>query len=137
LQKEIDLVALAAALRGCRGTVLILQRLPREGDVAGFRQALGRVAHDLSSLNDELVDMAALLFLMDEYVAVSNTNVHIRAAVGKAARVLVPFPPEFRWMHVGDHSPWFPSSSVYRQSENRGWQRALDALVGDLNQMNA
>ena len=59
--------------------------------------------------------MAAVLSLIDEYVGVSNTNMHIRAGLGKTARVLVPFPPEFRWMHAGSQSPWFAGCQLYRQ----------------------
>jgi hypothetical protein len=77
--------------------------------------------------------MAALLSLVDEYVGVSNTNMHLRAGVAKAARVLVPFPPEFRWMNRGDEVPWFPGFTVYRQSSAHEWQPALARLGKDLS----
>ena len=72
--------------------------------------------------------MAAVLSLIDEYVGVSNTNMHIRAGLGKTARVLVPFPPEFRWMNAGSESPWFPGFRIYRQPPGRDWRPVLDAL---------
>jgi tetratricopeptide (TPR) repeat protein len=133
LYKEIDLSSLAAAIRDWPGTLLILQRLPMRGENAAFCKALGRSAHDLCAANDDLVDMAALLSLVDEYVGVSNTNMHIRAGVGKTARVLVPFPPEFRWMHSGDEVPWFPGFTVYRQSPAHDWGAALEQLTKHLN----
>jgi len=132
LQKEVDIPALASALRGWRGSVLALQRLPVEGEVAAFGKALGRACHDLSAVNDDLADMTALLGMIDEYVGVSNTNMHIRAGVGKAARALIPFPPEFRWMNAGDETPWFPGCRLYRQSPGGDWQRSLSALGGDI-----
>ena len=132
LYKEIALESLAAALRAWRGSVLVLQRLPMPGEVQAFSKALGRQAHDLSALNDELQDMAAVLSLIDEYVGVSNANMHIRAGVQRAARVLVPFPPEFRWMHAGDESPWFPGFRVYRQTPAKDWSAALARLTGNL-----
>jgi Flp pilus assembly protein TadD len=133
LYKEIEIIALASAMRAWRGTVLILQRSPAQGEIAEFCKALGRAAHDLSGTNDDLADMAALLFVIDEYVAVSNTNVHLRAGVGKPARVLIPFPPEFRWMHTGDHVPWFPGFLAYRQPSSRDWRPALDRLVSAIS----
>jgi Flp pilus assembly protein TadD len=132
LQKEIDIPAMASALRGWRGSVLALQRLPVEGEIAAFARALGRACHDLSAVNDDLADMAALLGMVDEYVGVSNTNMHIRAGVGKAARVLIPFPPEFRWMNAGSETPWFPGCRLYRQSPGGDWQRSLSALGHDI-----
>lgn len=133
LDKEIAIAPLAAALRGWRGTVLVLQRLPLGGEVEKFSAALGRRAHDLSALNEDLEDIAAVLALIDEYVGVSNTNMHIRAGLKKNARVLVPFPPEFRWTHDGGESPWFPGFVLYRQSPERAWQRVLDTLRNDLS----
>lgn len=133
LYKEIDIASLASALRSWRGSVFILQRLPGHQEIGEFCKALGRAAHDVSAANEDLVDMTAVLSLLDEYVAVSNTNVHLRAGVGKPARILVPFPPEFRWMHAGELSPWFPGFRLYRQGPNRDWNGALDALRADLN----
>jgi len=132
LQKGIDLRDLASAVRGWRGSVLILQRLPLEGEVAAFGKALGRACLDLSAVNDDLADMAALLCVVDEYVGVSNTNMHISAGVGKHARVVIPFPPEFRWMNAGSESPWFPGFNLYRESPARDWQSAMKALADDV-----
>jgi hypothetical protein len=133
LSKEIEIEALAGAVRAWRGTVLIVQRQPREGEAAAFGKALGRAAHDLSSSNDDLAEMAALLSLIDEYVAVSNTNVHLRAGLGKTARVLVPFPAEFRWMNAGEESPWFRGFRLYREPPGRDWRPVMNGLCGDIS----
>ena len=76
--------------------------------------------------------MLALLSLVDEYIGVSNTNMHLRAAVGRTARVLVPRPAEWRWMARGASSPWFPGFSVYRQTLDGIWGGALASLRADL-----
>jgi len=133
LSKEIAIALLAAALREWRGTVLVLQRLPLLTELEILSKALGKRAHDLSALNEDLEDIAAVLSLIDEYVGVSNTNMHIRAGLGKPARVLVPFPPEFRWMHAGPRSPWFPGFHLYRQPASRDWQPVLESLHDDIN----
>ena len=95
---------------------------------------LGRPAHDLSTLNEDLEQILALLSLIDEYVGVSNTNMHLRAGAGKTARVLVPAPPEWRWMAEGNESPWFPGFGVYRQRYDGSWDEAFDMLATDLKQ---
>ncbi|TAM45251.1 MAG: tetratricopeptide repeat protein [Gammaproteobacteria bacterium] len=134
LYKEIPLDVLAQTLVPVSGTVLVLQRLPAAGEIDQFATALGRPVHDLSALNDDLESMLALLALLDDYVGVSNTNMHLRAAVGKTARVLVPAPPEWRWMAEGKESPWFPGFSVYRQGYDGSWEGAFDMLAADLQQ---
>jgi len=133
LFKEVSVELLASAIQDWRGTVLVLQRLPAAGEIETFSKVLGRRAHDLSALNEQLLDMAAVLSLIDEYVGVSNTNMHIRAGVGKPARVLVPFPAEFRWMDEGDGSPWFPGFKVCRQPSSKDWAAPLRGLSYDLS----
>lgn len=74
----------------------------------------------------------ALVGLLDDYVCVSNTNVHLRHALGKDYRVLVAHSPEFRWMAEGGESPWFPGTTVYRQAAAGDWDTALDTIGRDL-----
>ena len=133
LYKEARLEYLAQTLCNVPGTVLALQRLPGEGELNAFSGQLGKPAHDLTALNNDLEAMLALLSLIDEYVGVSNTNMHLRAAVGKTARVLVPAPPEWRWMADGRESPWFPGFHIYRQGDDRDWDRAMEELRQDLH----
>ncbi len=76
--------------------------------------------------------MLALLVLLEDYVGVSNTNMHLRAATGRTARVLVPHPPEWRWMAEGGESPWFKGFAVYRQGLDGDWDQAFGRLARDL-----
>ena len=76
--------------------------------------------------------MLALMELVDDYAGVSNTNMHLRAAAGRYARVLVPRPYEWRWMHSGDASPWFPGFKVYREQRESGWTAPLAELARNL-----
>ena len=134
LYKECLKEELAKILQGTHATVLVLQRQPAPGEIEAFSQALGRPAYDLSELNEDLEQMLALLALIDDYIGVSNTNMHLRAGAGKTARVLVPAPPEWRWMAKGKESPWFPGFEVYRQGYDGNWDEAFDMLVIDLKQ---
>jgi hypothetical protein len=124
--------ALAAALAGLRGTFVSLQRQPAPGEIEAFSARLDAALHDGAVLNDRLEDALAAVEALDEYVAVSNTNVHLRAGAGRGTRVLVPWPPEWRWSGEGDASPWFPGSPVYRQLREGDWSPALRRLRSDL-----
>ncbi len=132
LYKETPKEQLAEALGGLPGTVLVLQRHPQPGEIEAFSAVLGRPAHDLSTVDKDLEDMLALLSLVDEYVGVSNTNMHLRAGLGRTARVLVPHPPEWRWMAAGEESPWFRGFAVYRQGLDRDWNGAFERIRQDL-----
>jgi tetratricopeptide (TPR) repeat protein len=132
LFKEIPPQELGSSLAGLPGSFVMLQRNPVKADVQAMQAGLGRAMLDMSSLNDDLQDMLALLSLLDEYVGVSNTNMHLLAGLGKTGRVLVPFPSEWRWLAEGDTSPWFPGFKVYRQLPDHSWADALSGLSQDL-----
>jgi len=127
LFKTLPLEALCAAVRPLGGTVLAIQRHPAAGEVDRAGAALGRPVHDLTRMNDDLDDALAVVALLDRHIGVSNTNMHLAAAAGARADVLVPFPPEWRWTAQGD-SPWFPGFGVHRQAIGGDWSAALAAL---------
>jgi len=96
-----------------------------------MQQALPRPMLDLSDLNDDLPAMLAVLACLDDYAAVSNTNVHLRAGLGLGGRILLPA-REFRWMSQGDQSPWFPGWKIYRKQDQDGWVSPMRDLTDDL-----
>ena len=132
LSKALAPRLFGAALRGWPGTVLVLQRGARAGDVAQFATAFGGPFHDLSALGDDLPALLEVLAALDEYVGVSNANMHLLAGLGKSARVLAPYPGEWRWMRRPGRSPWFPGFAVYRQPQSRDWSAPLERLRADL-----
>src|SRR6185369_10039734 len=94
--------------------------------------AAERPVHDFSWVNDSLPDALALLAGLGEYVAVSNTNVHLNEAIGRGTHVLVTHPSEWRWTSDDDRSPWFRHARVYRQAPDGSWATALLALQKEL-----
>jgi Flp pilus assembly protein TadD len=133
LRKQIDPSLLGQMLASIDARVIVIQRGSADSERSLFEAALGRPALDLSAASEDLEDMCALLALLDDYVGVSNTNMHLLAALGRTARVLVPWPAEWRWMAQGTESPWFPGFRLYRQSRGAaGWAEALSALRAEL-----
>ena len=130
LVKEISPRMLGQSLRGIRATWIAVQRDPRPDEMAALADGLGSAVHDQGVVNADLEDALALMAAVGDYVGVSNTNMHLRAGVSPAGRVLVPF-PEWRWMARGV-SPWFPGFSVYRHARGPGWAPALQRLAADL-----
>lgn len=132
LFKEAPIDGIASAIGDTKATVVALQRKPKPGEIEMLASAIDRPVHDMCAVNDDLEDMLALLRCIDEYVCVSNTNVHLRASLGKPCRILVPSPPEFRWMAEGRESPWFPEFPIYRQDRDGSWNTAFEQLKTDL-----
>ena len=131
LSKEIAPGALGEALAGLPFEFVSIQRLPSPQSARALEHALGAPLVDCSDVNADIEDMLALLSLLDDYVGVSSTNVHLLAALGRPGRILVPFPPDWRWQLRGE-SPWFPGFRTYRQQPDGDWSDALRALREDL-----
>ena len=132
LFKRIAPEALGAVLGRSRATLISMQRGSLPHDLAILASAAGRPVHDFSDVNDDLATGLAALSLLDDYVAVSNTNVHLRDALGKPARVLVTHPAEWRWGIEGGDSPWLTHARLYRQAPEGAWDTALARLEADL-----
>ena len=132
LFKEAPIDGIASALKNIEATIIVVQRDPQDRDIEFLEDNLDLQLTSFAKINDDLEDMLALLALLDDYVGVSNTNMHLRAAVAKPARVLVTHPGEYRWMAEGHQSPWFPGFKLYRQGVDGDWQRAFDDLATDL-----
>ncbi len=130
--KRIEPKLLGGALKGWPGTVVSVQRLPEAADLEAFRGALGKNVFDAARANDDIEDLLALLACVDEQVGVSTTSVHLRGAVDRSARVLVQYPPEWRWMQSGEQSAWYPGFTLYRQKGDLDWSGALARLRRDL-----
>jgi tetratricopeptide (TPR) repeat protein len=132
LYKEVPFNKFVAMAARLPGTLLVLQRAPKEAEVERLIKECGPRVVDLSAFNGDLEGMLALLAAIDDYVGVSNTNMHLCAALGRGARVLVGRGVEFRWMTEGTASPWFPGFHVYRPNRQVDWNPAFDAVVEDL-----
>ena len=137
LYKGVSPAALGAALRAVERPIVIMQRGASDKEIDEFNAALGRIAdvfpYDGLTMGTELQSIAARLKTLHTYVGVSNTNMHLLAAVGGTAHVLVPLPSEWRWPLTHETtSPWFPGFKVYRQTIMEGWDTAMANLAGAL-----
>jgi Flp pilus assembly protein TadD len=124
----------AAVFRAFPGTVVILQRGMREEDRCVVAQAMPQALYATEWSND-LEQMLGLLDVLEAYITVSNTNVHLRAMLGKVSDVILPLPPEFRWMIEGERSPWYPEYPLYRQPLSGAWEGVRAALMSRLREL--
>jgi hypothetical protein len=130
--RRIEPKRLGEALRGWPGTAISVQYRQAAGDFEAFCEAYGANVLDASAANEDIESLLVLLSLVDELVCVSSASVHLRAAGGREARVLVPHPPDWRWLRHGERSPWYPGFPLYRQRLDLDWSEPLAQLRRDL-----
>ena len=125
--KEVPVRLLAQALRQQPGTIIVLQRNLDDRDLTRFsdRQIL-----NLSRESESLEDALALMSLLDRYIAVSNTNVHLRSSLGLPSEVLTTTAPiDYRWPRHLKNSPWLPGCRSLKQGLDGTWDDAMRALA--------
>ena len=121
LSKSIPIREFATMIEHIDGTFVVVQRNIKDEELQYLENRFPNRIIDMTSLNDDLEEMLALLNVIDDYIGVSNTDMHLLASIGKRAKVLVTFPPEWRWMNTDNESPWMPGFTVHRQDLNGDW----------------
>lgn len=134
LSKVTPLAALLDIIEPLDVDVVVLQRQLQADEIQYLEGRLPGRWLDASGLDVDLGETLALLACLDRLVGVSNTNVHLFAAMGRGGETLVPRPAEFRWLEQGATSPWFPDFGVHRQGPGGDWTPAMASLRENLRQ---
>jgi tetratricopeptide (TPR) repeat protein len=77
-------------------------------------------------------DTAALISEMDLVVSIDTAVAHLAGALGKDVWIMLPFHPDFRWLRDRMDCPWYPTATLYRQSEDKSWDGVLTKVSADL-----
>ena len=76
---------------------------------------------DRSAALTDFAATAALVATLDLVIAVDTSTAHLAGAMGKDAWVMLPFAPDWRWMHGREDSPWYASMRLFRQAAPGDW----------------
>lgn len=111
-----------------------LQKAVREHDEALLAHA------PVLRFDDEpgdFADTAALMTSLDLVISVDSAVAHLAGALGRPLWVLLPEPPEWRWMRARDDSPWYPGARLFRQRAPGQWTSVIDAVKAALVEKTA
>lgn len=131
LYKFVPLKGFFEALHHVPGTFFDLTRVVDEEDQEMIEQNFPSTIVKTGDLCDGLESSLCLMSLLDDYIGVSNTNMHLLASIGRGAKVFMTSLPEYRWGTSG-RSPWFKDFAVYRQEIGGDWSAAFSALRDDM-----
>ncbi len=128
--RSLSLAMLLAAFDGADVECFSLQKDVRADDRAAL-EADDRIRHFGDELRD-FADTAALVAAMDLVISVDTSVAHLAGALAKPVWLLLPFPPDWRWLLDRDDSPWYPTARLFRQPHHGDWatplRRVADAL---------
>ncbi|MEK6748663.1 MAG: tetratricopeptide repeat protein [Pseudomonadota bacterium] len=131
-KKNCPIDLLGQALGGINATFIVLQRHSQSAELKILHHSTQRDIGDFSAWCDDLNQLYGLLACLDNYVGVSNTNMHLRASLRLPAYVLLNHPAEWRW-DMGATSAWFPTFTLLRQQPDGDWHAPLSRLTQQLD----
>ena len=108
----------------------LLQKEVRAQD-QGFIDMNSNIRCHSRYIND-FSDTAALASMMDIVISVDTSVAHLCAAMGIEVWLLLPYTPDWRWMHQRSDSPWYPSVKIYRQTRKGKWNHIIKTVRNDL-----
>jgi len=113
----------------------IAEFLPKGIDYHSLQQVLSPAdqvvldsREDISFWGMDLKDFADTLALtahMDLVISVDTSVAHLAGGAGKPTWILLPFAPDWRWGLTETRTSWYPSATLFRQSQQRDWSKVL------------
>ena len=79
-----------------------------------------------------LARLAAHVASQDLVITVDTMMAHLAGALGVRTWVLLHSDADWRWMRARTDTPWYPRTTLYRQSDAGDWFRVLGAVRSDL-----
>jgi Flp pilus assembly protein TadD len=95
--------------------------LESEAAGAGVPLIIDRTVNQFSDIDG----FAAQVSAMDLVVSIDNSTAHLAGALGVPTWVLLPYAPDWRWLHERSDSPWYPAMRLFRQPSIGDWQSVL------------
>jgi tetratricopeptide (TPR) repeat protein len=118
-----------AAIKGVR--LISLQKEPGStqiGQVA-FADQIERPTDETDTGADALLDTAAIMMNLDLIVSVDTMAAHLAGALGRPVFVGLRQIADWRWLMVGDDSPFYPTMRLFRQGTLGDWQGVFHRIA--------
>jgi hypothetical protein len=90
---------------------------------------------DLAPALGDFAETAAAMACLDLVISVDTAAAHLAGALGRTIWLLLPYGGEWRWLHAGDRSPWYPTMRLFRQDERRDWAPTMQQVVEQLRRV--
>jgi tetratricopeptide (TPR) repeat protein len=78
--------------------------------------------------SSSIAETGALILNLDLVLTVDTMVAHLAGALGKPVWTLLRHAPDWRWLHSGDVSPWYPTMRLVRQARDRAWSGPLEQV---------
>ena len=79
------------------------------------------------------MDTAAVMKQMDLIITVDTSPAHLAGGLGVPTWILLPNPPDWRWMLQRTDSPWYPDNvRLFRQPTPGDWESVMQTIINEV-----
>ena len=102
-----------------------LRNLPADFDLKIFEG-------DFDNTHGRFMDTAAIIKNLDLVITIDTSIGHLAAGLGTPTWILIPNPPDWRWLLDRTDTPWYPNIRLFRQPKSGDWQSVIEMVVDEL-----
>ncbi|HOL69834.1 MAG TPA: tetratricopeptide repeat protein [Bryobacteraceae bacterium] len=81
----------------------------------------------------DILDTAAAILNLDLVITVDSLIGHLAGALGKPVCILLETSPDWRWRLGTDHSEWYPTARLFRQTRRGDWDDVVERAAAQLH----
>jgi tetratricopeptide (TPR) repeat protein len=104
----------------------------QKGDPSRQTPPAGLNWFDFTAELNDFADSAALVTNLDLVIAVDTAVAHLAGALAKPTWILLPHPPDWRWLLDRLDSPWYPTARIFRQRSAGDWAPVISEVTAVL-----
>jgi hypothetical protein len=82
----------------------------------------------LKTPNWTFEEAAAAMGVLDLVVSVDTAHAHLAGSLGRRCCVLLTAMPDWRWGFEGEHTVWYPTAQILRQTHPGAWGPVIARL---------
>lgn len=94
-----------------------------------------RLPDDLDPPGKAFTDSAAIVSQLDAVVTTDTAMAHLAGSIGTPTVVLLGKVPDWRWGITGDHSDWYPTMRLVRQSTVGDWGQVMEQAADEIKSL--
>jgi len=129
--RSVSLDAYATAFKDLGDVAFYSLQFDAAQDIARA-QANGFSIVDHTPEMTDYDDSAAFARNMDLIITICTSTAHLAGAIAAPTWLLLDVNPHWVWLTDRSDSPWYPTLTLYRQSNYREWEPVMARVKGDL-----
>ena len=120
------------SIQGIRFVSLQMGPAEEQTETCEARQPIVRLGHEINDFGDT----AAIVAQLNLVICVDTAVAHVAGALGIACWVMLPRRgADWRWLHIGSQSRWYPDGMYLFRQSKAGWPALIEEVKNALAEL--